>query len=99
MDIRKVKKLIEMLENSSLNEIVIKEGEESVKLVKSAGSLQTPQTIAPSPQLVASPALEKETKEDITQNSRNQSDRRKKYKFSYGRNFLQLSRILGLTHL
>ena len=66
MDIRKVKKLIEMLENSSLNEIVIKEGEESVKLVKSAGSLQIPQTIAPSPQLVASPALEKETKEDIT---------------------------------
>ena len=62
MDIRKVKKLIEMLENSSLNEIVIKEGEESVKLVKSAGSFQTPQTIAPSPQLVASPALEKETK-------------------------------------
>ena len=67
MDIRKVKKLIEMLENSSLNEIVIKEGEESVKLVKSAGSFQTPQTIAPSPQLVASPALEKQTKEDITE--------------------------------
>ena len=65
MDIRKVKKLIEMLENSSLNEIVIKEGEESVKLVKSAGSFQTPQTIAPSPQLVASPALEKETKEKM----------------------------------
>ena len=35
MDIRKVKKLIEMLEESQLNEIEIKEGEESVKLVKS----------------------------------------------------------------
>lgn len=34
MDIRKVKKLIEMLEESNLNEIEIKEGEESVKLVK-----------------------------------------------------------------
>ena len=34
MDIRKVKKLIEMLESSNLNEIEIKEGEESVKLVK-----------------------------------------------------------------
>ena len=34
MDIRKVKKLIEMLEESQLNEIEIKEGEESVKLVK-----------------------------------------------------------------
>ena len=34
MDISKVKKLIEMLEESQLNEIEIKEGEESVKLVK-----------------------------------------------------------------
>ena len=45
MDIRKVKKLIEMLESSNLNEIEIKEGEESVKLVKS-GSIAT-QTIVP----------------------------------------------------
>ena len=37
MDIRKVKKLIEMLENSNLEEIEIKEGEESVRLVKSHG--------------------------------------------------------------
>ncbi len=34
MDIRKVKKLIEMLENSNLEEIEIQEGEESVRLVK-----------------------------------------------------------------
>ena len=34
MDIRKVKKLIEMLENSELEEIEIQEGEESVRLVK-----------------------------------------------------------------
>ena len=34
MDIRKVKKLIEMLESSNLEEIEIKEGEESVRLVK-----------------------------------------------------------------
>jgi len=34
MDIRKVKKLIEMLEESSLEEIEIQEGEESVRLVK-----------------------------------------------------------------
>ena len=45
MDIRKVKKLIEMLESSNLNEIEIKEGEESVKLVKS-GSIAT-QTMVP----------------------------------------------------
>tara|TARA_B100000579_G_scaffold72140_1_gene55186 strand:- start:1459 stop:1914 length:456 start_codon:yes stop_codon:yes gene_type:complete len=35
MDIRKVKKLIEMLEDSNLEEIEIQEGEESVRLVKS----------------------------------------------------------------
>tara|TARA_B100002049_G_C16003290_1_gene342492 strand:+ start:230 stop:670 length:441 start_codon:yes stop_codon:yes gene_type:complete len=34
MDIRKVKKLIEMLEASQLEEIEIQEGEESVRLVK-----------------------------------------------------------------
>ena len=34
MDIRKVKKLIEMLESSELEEIEIHEGEESVRLVK-----------------------------------------------------------------
>ena len=34
MDIRKVKKLIEMLEASDLEELEITEGEESVKLVK-----------------------------------------------------------------
>ncbi len=34
MDIRKVKKLIEMLEDSNLEEIEIHEGEESVRLVK-----------------------------------------------------------------
>ena len=33
MDIRKVKKLIEMLESSELEEIEIHEGEESVRLV------------------------------------------------------------------
>ena len=67
MDIRKVKKLIEMLENSSLNEIVIKEGEESVKLVKSAGTFQTPQTINPLPQVMESPSSETETKKETSE--------------------------------
>ena len=47
MDIRKVKKLIEMLENSNLNEIEIKEGEESVKLVKANSN--SSQILAPQP--------------------------------------------------
>ena len=39
MDIRKIKKLIEMLQASDLNEIEIKEGEESVRI--SRGSTQS----------------------------------------------------------
>jgi len=36
MDIRKVKKLIELLEESDINEIEIKEGEESVRISRGA---------------------------------------------------------------
>src|SRR5687767_12986352 len=36
MDIRKVKKLIEMLEESSLAEIEIREGEESIRISRSS---------------------------------------------------------------
>ena len=59
MDIRKVKKLIEMLENSNLEEIEIQEGEESVRLVKSnrnisnissAQSIAVPQTSTVAPE-------------------------------------------------
>ena len=54
MDIRKVKKLIEMLEESQLNEIEIKEGEESVKLVKAISvpvqeQIVTSNVVAPAP--------------------------------------------------
>jgi acetyl-CoA carboxylase biotin carboxyl carrier protein len=54
MDIRKVKKLIEMLEESKLNEIEIKEGEESVKLVKAISvpiqeQIVTSNVVAPVP--------------------------------------------------
>ena len=38
MDIRKVKKLIEMLEESSLAEIEIREGEESIRISRSSSS-------------------------------------------------------------
>ena len=60
MDIRKIKKLIELLENSSLTEIEIVEGEESVRLVRggvayAAPALAAPQ-IAPAAVAVAEPA-------------------------------------------
>lgn len=57
MDIRKVKKLIEMLENSNLEEIEIQEGEESVRLVKSNGSapkLQQQSIVVPQENLAVS---------------------------------------------
>jgi acetyl-CoA carboxylase biotin carboxyl carrier protein len=50
MDIRKIKKLIEQLENSSLTEIEIKEGEESVRLSRASVSVSgPPQAFAPAP--------------------------------------------------
>ena len=51
VDIRKIKKLIELLENSSLTEMEIHEGEESVKLSRNTHNLM----VAPTPAAVASP--------------------------------------------
>ena len=47
MDIRKVKKLIELLEQSNVSEIEIHEGEESVRISRHGGvaSFMTPQTM------------------------------------------------------
>ncbi len=56
MDIRKVKKLIELLEESGIAEIEIKEGEESVRISRmTSGAVFTqPQMFAPPPLQVAS---------------------------------------------
>ena len=54
MDIRKVKKLIELLEESNINEIEIKEGEESVRISRGATVVAAaPVAAAPAP--VAAP--------------------------------------------
>lgn len=59
MDIRKIKKLIELLEESGINEIEIKEGEESVRITRSAPGSQhsfvMPQHFA-APTAAAAPA-------------------------------------------
>lgn len=57
MDIRKIKKLIELLEESSLTEMEIVEGEESVRLVRGGSQVQAvpmmaPQIVAPAPSLI-----------------------------------------------
>ena len=45
MDLRKIKKLIEMLQESDLNEIEVKEGEESVRINRKKGNVEIPQQI------------------------------------------------------
>ncbi len=47
MDIRKVKKLIELLEESNIDEIEIKEGEESVRISRNMNAVPAPATYAP----------------------------------------------------
>ncbi|MBR9829120.1 MAG: acetyl-CoA carboxylase biotin carboxyl carrier protein [Oceanospirillales bacterium] len=64
MDIRKVKKLIELLEESNINEIEIKEGEESVRISRGGSQIiaaPAPQYMAPAPAApapVAAPVAE-----------------------------------------
>jgi acetyl-CoA carboxylase biotin carboxyl carrier protein len=64
MDIRKVKKLIEMLEESNLNEIEIKEGEESVKLVKAQVSSIKEQIISSVNEVPKVSSTEKQDQKD-----------------------------------
>ena len=49
MDLRKIKKLMELLEESGIAEIEVKEGEESIKLTKPSSQVQTPQQIISTP--------------------------------------------------
>ncbi len=57
MDLRKIKKLIEMLQESDLNEIEVKEGEESVRINRKKGDVEIPQQIV-SPQVQSKEIVE-----------------------------------------
>ncbi|MEC9085783.1 MAG: acetyl-CoA carboxylase biotin carboxyl carrier protein, partial [Pseudomonadota bacterium] len=54
MDIRKVKKLIELLETSDIAEIEIKEGEQAVRISRNSSVMTT--VVAPATAPAASPA-------------------------------------------
>jgi acetyl-CoA carboxylase biotin carboxyl carrier protein len=56
MDIRKIKKLIELLDESGVAEIEIKEGEESVRISRASAPAPTYAAPAPMPAPVAAPA-------------------------------------------
>jgi len=69
MDLRKVKKLIELLEASAISEIEIHEGEESVRIARhGTGSVQTTisgpapapsaEIVVPAPAVAGTPAME-----------------------------------------
>ena len=65
MDIRKVKKLIELLEESGIDELEIHEGEESVRISRHSKQVAAPQyqvapapvAVAPAPAPAAAPAI------------------------------------------
>lgn len=65
MDIRKVKKLIELLEESDIAELEIKEGEESVRIIRNKAPAPTAQTLfAPAPVAAPTSAANVVTDED-----------------------------------
>ncbi|MCP3689829.1 MAG: acetyl-CoA carboxylase biotin carboxyl carrier protein [Gammaproteobacteria bacterium] len=57
MDIRKIKKLIELIEESGIAEIEIHEGEESVRISRQSTLVQTLAPIPAPASMVATPAL------------------------------------------
>ena len=75
MDIRKVKKLIELLEESDINEIEIKEGEESVRISRAssamlvaaaAPAMQAAPVMQAAPAIVAAPSAPEVTGHTVT---------------------------------
>lgn len=70
MDIRKVKKLIELIEESGIEELEIKEGEESIRISRRMSAPEVPamaQPAAPAPQAPteeSKPSEPKEKKDD-----------------------------------
>jgi acetyl-CoA carboxylase biotin carboxyl carrier protein len=71
MDIRKIKKLIELLEESGIDELEIKEGEETVRIARNRAptgpvtyQMAAPPAAPPAPAAAAAPAAEPGKKED-----------------------------------
>jgi len=68
MDLRKIKKLIDLLEESNLAEIEIKEGEESVRLARTPRGtyMAAPAAHAPAPVAHAAPAMPMQSPTDAS---------------------------------
>ena len=67
MDIRKIKKLIEMLQESDLIEIEVKEGEESVRIARGGQIVaQSSQSFAPVTETISLPVAAEDSGSSIT---------------------------------
>ncbi len=65
MDIRKIKKLIELLENSGLAEIEIKEGDDAIRISRNSTVVETVMAHAPIPAAaIAAPAAAEDAEAD-----------------------------------
>jgi len=69
MDLRKIKKLMELLEESGIAEIEVKEGEESIKLSRNIGS-----PVAPVQQMMQQPMIPQQQPAQITSQVEDKSD-------------------------
>ena len=65
MDIRKVKKLIELLEESNVAEIEIHEGEESVRISRMSTVVPAPAVVQAAPAVAALPPVAAAPQEDV----------------------------------
>ena len=69
MDLRKIKKLMELLEESGIAEIEVKEGEESIKLSRNIGS-----SVAPVQQMIQQPMMPQQQAPQTTSQVQDKSD-------------------------
>jgi len=74
MDIRKVKKLMELLEQSGMAEIEIKEGEESVKISRFGNAPQMTATVAQQPATIVAPSQATPTTSTLGKDSQANGD-------------------------
>ena len=58
MDLRKLKKLIDLVEASGISELELTEGEEKVKISRNSGGSQSPQLVQSQPQSITTKEAE-----------------------------------------
>ena len=75
MDLRKIKKLMELLEESGIAEIEVKEGEESIKLTKPGSNIQIPQQVISTPAVNMREEMISQSDTDQTDNDHNPKDK------------------------